>query len=218
MERTIAVHGTGSLSLKPDTIEVSISLNSRHKEYSEAMELASQRVGRLCDSLEAIGFERDDLKTGYFNVRTDYEGCHDEHGNYRQVFVGYVCEQALNLRFPFDTKRLAAVLSAMSSCDSEPNLSIGFTVKDREAAVEALLVSAAEDAKKRALALAEAAGTSLGRIMSIEHNVQNPVFYSPTRVNASAKMRVCEEACMDMSVSPESIELTENATFVWALE
>lgn len=218
MERTITVRGTGKLSLAPDTIEVSLVLNSQHREYSSAMQLASKRIGALEEALFSIGFEKDDLKTGFFNVRTDYEGYNDEHGNYRQRFVGYVCEQHMTLRFPFDTERLTAVLAAMSACDSEPNLNIGFTVRDKDAAIDSLLKSAAKDAQRRAKVLAKAAEAKLGTIVSIDHGVQNPVFYSPTRVNAAAKMCRGEEACFDMAVTPENIELTENVSFVWSLE
>ena len=218
MDRTVTVRGTGRLSLKPDTIEASINLNSRHKEYSEAMRLASARANALAEALLALGFEKDELKTGFLNVHTEYEGCHDERGNYRQVFVGYACGQSMTLRFPFDTERLSRVLAAMSACDSEPELNIAFTVRDRGSATDALLESAAKDAEHRARVLAHALGAELGRIMAVDHGVQNPVFYSPTRVNASAKMAFSEEAaCMDMGVSPENIELTENASFIWEL-
>ena len=218
MDRTVTVQGVGKLSLSPDTIEVSIDLSSKDKVYSAAMEQASKRVGRLTEALLKLGFDKGDLKTGWFNVRTDYEGYHDEKGNYRQVFAGYVFEQHMTLRFPYDTEKLAQALAAFSECDSEPNLNIGFTVKDKDAAIDALLKAAAADAQRRAWVLAKAAGARLGSIVSVSHNVQTPVFYSPTRMNVAAKMACFEETGMDMSVSPESIELTENATFVWALE
>ena len=54
MDRTVTVRGTGRLSLKPDTIEASINLNSRHKEYSEAMRLASARANALAEALLAM--------------------------------------------------------------------------------------------------------------------------------------------------------------------
>lgn len=219
MERTLTVRGTGALSLKPDTIEVSIDLSSKNKEYTAAMELASKKISALSEALEKAGFEKEGLKTGYLNVRADYEGYNDEHGNYRQRFIGYVCEQNMTLRFPFDTSRLTKVLASISACEVEPNLNIAFTVRDKDAAIDTLLKAAAKDALRRAKVLAKAAGAKLGPIVSIDHNVQNPTFYSPTRVNASAKMaRFEEDACFDMGVAPENIELSENAGFVWSLE
>lgn len=220
MDRTITVRGTGKLKVKPDVIEISLTLRSRDKDYANAMEASAKQQESLRAALEATGFSRDALKTSSFNVHTEYEGVRDKNGNYRNEFAGYVCEHMLVLRFGFDTEKLSAVLAALSSCLAEPELYISFTVKDKEAISDALLSAAAENAKKRAKLLASGAGAELGSIVSVDYSWNNPDFISPTRMNFNAKnMRAIgkAESAMDMGIAAEDIELNENATFTWEL-
>ena len=219
MDRTITVKGIGKLKVAPDRIEVSMTLRSKNKEYAAAMEESVKQQDRLRRALQEIGFAPEDLKTNNFNVRTEYESERDKNGMYRQVFAGYVCEHTLGLRFPFDTDRLSKVLTALSECLAEPELYISFTVKDKDALSDALLRNAAANAKQRALLLAEASGMELGRLMTIDYSWGNPNFVSPTRVFTNAKMacRGAAEEAMDMDISAEDIELTEDATFVWEI-
>lgn len=219
MDRTITVKGTGKLKVAPDRIEVSMTLRSKDKDYAAAMEASVKQQDRLRRALGEIGFAPEDLKTNNFNVRTEYESERDKNGMFRQVFAGYVCEHTLGLRFPFDTDRLSKVLAALSECLAEPELYISFTVKDKDALSDALLKSAAENARSRAEVLASASGVELGRLMTIDYSWGNPSFVSPTRVFTNAKMatRGGAEAAMDMDISAEDIELSEDATFVWEI-
>ena len=219
MERTITVRGVGKLSLKPDLIEVSLILEAKDTDYAAAMDKAGERLNAMRGALCGIGFGREDLKSTYFNVRTEYDSVRDERGVYRQVFAGFVCEHHLLLRFGFDTEVLSKVLAALSECESEPNISVSFTVKDKEAVKDALLTSAAVSAKGRAEVLAAASGVKLGSLVTIDYGWAEPNFISPTRLAVNAKMRASVESADAMGgVSPENIELSENVTFVWQIE
>lgn len=217
MERTVTVRGTGKLSAKPDLIEISLTLRAKSKDYEEAMLSSSKQQEKLRAALESIGFHREELKTSGFNVRTEYDSERDRNGVYRQVFSGYVCEHMLSLRFGFDNARLSETLTALSACLAEPELYVGFTVKDRDALADALLAEAARSARKRAALLAEGVGMKLGGIVSIDHSRGEHDFYSPTRLNSNAKPMMKAERAMDLSVTPENVELSEEATFVWEL-
>ncbi|MBQ3850040.1 MAG: SIMPL domain-containing protein [Clostridia bacterium] len=215
MDRMITIRGIGKLSVKPDMIEVGLELRNRDMDYSAAMRAASEQQAALRDALSKAGFEPSELKTSAFNVRTEYEGVHDERGMYRQVFAGYVCEHTMAIRFGFDTDMLSTVLTAISDSIAEPGISVRFTVRDRESISDALLASAAKNALKRAELLAESSGVKLGRLISIEHTWNDPDFVSPTVYSSNAKLR-CDSA-VEMQVSPENMELTEYATFVWEI-
>lgn len=219
MDRNITVKGVGRLSVSPDTIEISLTLRSKDKDYAAAMEASSKQLGALGDAAAALGFNREELKTTSFNVRTEYESMRDANGVFRQVFAGYVCEHMLVLRFPFDTEKLSLVLTAFSNCLAEPELYVSFTVKDREALKDGLLASAAKDARRIAELLAEASGAQLGQLVKIEHGAADHDFVSPTRFTTNAKMAMRGEgaAVMMDNISAEDIKLTEEALFMWEL-
>ena len=47
MEKTITVRGTGSLSVKPNYIEISINLATKHKNYEEAYNKKLENIYKL---------------------------------------------------------------------------------------------------------------------------------------------------------------------------
>jgi uncharacterized protein YggE len=218
MERTIRVKGTGKLKAAPDRIEISLTLRTKNKVYRDAMEDASKQLSGLREALLPAGFAEEDLKTTGFFVRAEYEGMRDRNGEYRQVFAGYVCEHMLLLRFPFDTDRLSRTLSSIASCLAEPEMNISFTVSDRDSLADGVLKSAVADARQKAQALAEASGVTLGRVLSVNHGAPQHNFASPTAYGFSAKMARNEAACVDMSVSPEDVSLTDTVDMVFEIE
>lgn len=66
--------------------------------------------------------------------------------------------------------RLSLALSAIAGCLSHPQLSVAFTVKDATAINEAMLRSAAANAKKKAEILCEASGVTMGDLIAIDYN------------------------------------------------
>ncbi len=61
MPRTITVKGIGRASARPDYVVLSMSLESKNMNYDRAMELASQHIQHLTETICAIGFEKSDL-------------------------------------------------------------------------------------------------------------------------------------------------------------
>ena len=76
----------------------------------------------------------------------------------------------LKLAFGFDMGRLSLALSAIAGCLSHPQLSVAFTVKDATAINEAMLRSAAANAKKKAEILCEASDVTMGDLIAIDYN------------------------------------------------
>lgn len=214
MERTITVKGTGHVSLRPDLIVVRLDVTSKAARYEETMQQAATALARLKRAIEQAGFAHADLKTSDFSVNTDYERYKDKDGEYHSRFVGYVCEQRTKLEFALDAERLSRVIVAISDARAEPKLAIEFTVKDKAAIQDALLVSAAENAKKRATLLATGAGGTLGTLQKIDYTWGEIHLISPTRVAYSHDL-MSSEASFDFE--PETIDASDTATFVWSL-
>ena len=89
MPRTITVKGIGKVSAKPDYVALSMTLESRNKDYDKAVELASQYIEELTQALVAVGYAKEALKTTNFNVHISYNNEKDERGNWKNVFDAY---------------------------------------------------------------------------------------------------------------------------------
>ena len=217
MNRMITVKGTGNVSVKPDLIVITMILESQHRDYNKTMELAAESVKMQQDAIISAGFDKKDLKTTNFNIDTHYESYHDKNDNYKSRFDGYICEQGLKLEFDFDTEVLSKVLTAIAKASTDPQLNIQFSVKDKAAVSEELLISATENAKHKAEILAKASDVILGHLISIDYNWGELHLYSQTRYDISN--------CMDMmssssapDIEPDNIDVSDTVSFVWEIK
>ncbi|MGI6510267.1 MAG: SIMPL domain-containing protein [Erysipelotrichaceae bacterium] len=217
MQRTIIVKGEGKVVAKVDYVIIKMNMESEDKEYQKAMDLATERIDSLNSLLISIGFEKDDLKTTNFNVRTIYDSVKDKNGNYKQVFRGYLVIHDLKLGFDFDSKRLAKVLTAISKCASKPHLSITFTVKDETAIKEEMLRLTASNARRKAEILCEGSGVKLGELITINYNWNEIDIYSHTSYDLDTGTRFASSIKSDMEFAPEDIEVKDSATFIWKI-
>ena len=216
--KTITVKGVGNVSVKPDYVVLSMSLETINRDYETAMREASSRIEHLNESLSTIGFEKESVKTTDFNMRTDYESKKDRNGNYYRVFNGYVVNHRLKVSFDFDTKVLSMALGTIASCIAEPELSINFTVKEPSAVNESLLKSATVNAKKKAEILCETSGAKLGELVNIDYNWGELNIYSRTRYDMEDTcMKACAEAPFSLDIEPDDIDATDTVTFVWQI-
>lgn len=216
--KTITVKGVGNVSVKPDLVVLSMSLESKNRDYETAMREAADKIEQINKSLSVIGFERESVKTTDFNVKTDYESKKDRAGSYYRVFNGYVVNHRLKMSFGFDTKLLSKALGTISGCIAEPELSISFTVKEPSAVNEALLRSATVNAKKKAEILCEASGAKLGELVNIDYNWGELNIYSRTSYDMGMDcMKMCTEAPYSLDIEPDDIDASDTVTFVWQI-
>ena len=218
--RTIRVTGKGQIKVKPDMTRITITLEGMYPDYSETLRHSSVDTDSLKDILAAFGFERTDLKTLSFNVDTEYESYKD-HGAYKQRFVGYRFRHLLKVEFDSNNERLGKILYALGNCELKPEFRISYTVKNPEAAKNELLGKAVKDTKEKAAVITSAAGVTLKDIQSIDYSwgeIEFEVIPMNRLMKACAPVpAACEDACYDMDIEPDDIEVTDTVTVVWEI-
>lgn len=215
MNRTITVKGVGSVSARPDHMVVTFTLANLDLVYENAVEKTATQLAEIQDSLEKMGFDKSILKTTDFQIEIRSESIRDEEGNYHRVFKGYECLHYLKLEFDFDTVLLGKVLQALFVSEANPELSIGFSIKDPTAIKEELLRSATENARRRAEILCEASGVRMGELMCIDYNWNELNVRSHTTFSMTKKLQ--DISLANMQIEPEDIELRDSVTFVWSI-
>lgn len=210
--------GVGKASSPPDQIAIMLSLETSDAIYDAAMESASKKITKLSDALSLVGFAKDDLKTTGFNVRTKYRSVKDGTGGYRSIFDGYEVSHSLKLLFDFDTQMLSQTLSVIAGCHVDPELNIGFTVKDPSALNEEMLRSATENARRKAEALCESAGVKLKELLSIDYTWGELDIFSSTKYDMEESCMGATPCSMPIDIVPEDINISDTVTFVWVIE
>lgn len=218
MERTITVKGIGKVSARPDYVVLTMNLQAHEMEYDKTMDQAALQIEQLNESLRAVGFEKESVKTANFNVRTDYSNVKNAEGGYTREFNGFICEHNLKVEFDFDSGRLTQTLAAAAKCLANPELNIRFTVKEEAAVNEKLLAAAAENAKKKAEVLCAASEVRLGRLVTIDYDWNGLNLYSPTGYALAEEcMEASDVMCRSVTIEPDDINVQETVTFVWEI-
>lgn len=223
MERTIKVTGKGIIKLKPDTIRLIITQSSIEKTYEGAITKSSEEKSNLGEALKKSGFEKDALKTLYFNVDTEYESYQAKDKSWKRRLRGYRFTHRMKLEFPADNKILGSVLYVVAHCKGEPEFTIQYTISDPEKAKNELLSKAVEDSKFKAEVLSRAAGVSLKDILIIDYSwgeidfVSSPVNDQMLCLYSAASELEPRDARIDFDIDADDIEVTDTVTVVWAI-
>lgn len=215
-QKTVRVTGRGMIRLKPDTMCVTMTLEGLDPDYTETLKHSADDTDRIRNAIASVGFSREDLKTLDFHVHPEYEG-YREDDVYRQRLIGYRFRHELKLEFAFDNERLGRVLAALCGTALTPEINIGYTVKDREAAKNALIGAAVKDAQQKAAALAEAAGVQLRGIRRIDYSMDEIALAVRPMLFAGAKREMCEDS-VGPEIVPEDIKAEDTVTIEWELE
>ncbi len=222
MERTIRVTGKGRISVTPDTIRLLITQSSVEPTYEGAIHESAERKNELNAALSRLDFKKEDLKTLYFDVNTEYESYQAKDKSWKQRLVGYKYTHRMKLEFPKDNEMLGKLLGVVSKITGEPEFSLQYTIADPEAAKNELLAKAVADSKAKASVLTGAAGVELGDILTIDYSWGEVDFI--TRPTGDVMLRECceygdcEDESIDIDIEADDIDVTDTVTVVWAIK
>lgn len=217
MAKTITVKGVGKATVKPDQVEIRMTLSAKDMVYEKSMSMAAEQIDSLRRAHEEAGFGDGSLKTTNFDIRTVYDSVRDRDRNYVSVFSGYECTHNLKLVFDFDTKRLSAALGAIADSRVNPKINIDFTVKNPAAVNELILQDAAANAKRKAEVLCAASGVKLGELVCIDYNWGEITYVSQAKYAMEDCIMAAAAAPCDIDIDPDDIDAGDTATFVWEI-
>lgn len=211
--RTMVVNGESSVKVSPDSIEINLALESRNKDYAKAVELSNTNIKLLEGAAVKASIPPSELKTSAYNVTVENESVRDKDGNVKTVQKGYLVRQHMKVEIPLDFTLCGNFLSSVAESKANPQISLGFKIKDDTEIREKLMGEAMLKARKSALALAKISGVKLVNISEIRYNDSGVEPYSPLRVyNAPLA------CCASMEMTPEDVELKDSVMVVWEIE
>ena len=206
-ERTIHVTGKGMLRLAPDLIGLTLSASASDADYAQAVQTAEQSAACIAQTIaKTIG--PDHIRSAGVRVEPRYESV-TENGVQTRRRTGYTATHRLKAEFSADPALFADVLKALSDSGASPELSVEYTLAHAEKARRRAAALAVRDAKKRAEALAAAAGVKLGSVRTVESGAYG----------AFPAVRALAMRANDLSeLAPEEIEIAEEVTVVFDID
>jgi uncharacterized protein YggE len=162
--RQIGVSGMGRVDLAPDMATVMIGVTHQDEVAGEALQQTSDAVALMLERLAGLGIEARDVQTAALTLNPVWRDRPDQQG--QQMPWGFEARNVVNLRLR-DIAALGAVLDAMVSDGANRLDGISFGLQDPEASMDEARRRAVADASRKAALYAEAAGVTLGPVISL---------------------------------------------------
>ncbi len=206
-QRTIAVSGTGRVTLTPDLARISVGVQNDGEDAAAAVAENNQRTAEVIKTLGRAGIAEEDIQTTNFSIYPQEE--RDRDG--KLISIRYVVNNTVQITVR-DLEQVGEILDAVVSSGANTVAGIEFDITDRSAASENALKAAVADAQAQAEILADAAGVQLGSVQSISTLVTGGI--TPPFV----RNEVVAFAAADVPISPGQMEIVIQVQVIFGIQ
>jgi uncharacterized protein YggE len=162
---TISVSGEGKVTTAPDIARLSLGVATGRKATATAViDQLDKEMNAVIDAIKAQGVADKDIRTETFSLNPTYDWIDG-----RQVPRGFEGSQMLTVKVR-NLDKAGAVLTAATQAGANDSGGVQFTIDDPEVQRQQARQEAIDEAKKRAEALAQQLGVSLGRLVQFSEN------------------------------------------------
>ena len=211
-EATITVTGHGSLNAEPDIAVVHAGAVTEAQTARAALDANTKIMADTFAALRAMGVEERDMQTSRLTVEPRYTYFDSSNGERRPPRIdGYSVSNQLMVRVS-DLGTIGEVLDTLISAGVNQMGGLSFAVDEPDTLLNQARQAAVADATEQAELLTQAAGVSLGRIVSIR---QNGAGQQPPQPQV---MRMAMEAADAVPIATGQQELSAMVTITWAID
>lgn len=207
--RMMKVQGKGHVTTEPDIVTLSFDVEVKLEDYEDCLRTLNARAEDLRQSMIASGLDKAQLKTNAFTVSVDNQY---EDGQY--FFVGYSASHRMKIELPVDKTLLNKVIRHVAQGHSGAEISLAFSVRDKDELRKRVLAQAVQTAKENAETLASAAGVKLGKLMQIDYG------WAEVRIYDREDTMMCAPSAMpdfDADIEPDDVRAEDNVTLVYEI-
>ena len=203
---TVTASGAGTAQAVPDTAEMSFGVTTTSPNAKSALDEASKVAEQIASALKKQGIADEDIQTQDVSV---YPQTVDQDG--KQVITGYQASLSVRVKVR-DIAKLGEVISAANAAGANSINGPMFTIDDPAPPRAEAIDEAVADARKSAEAMAEAAGKSVGDVLSMSSSDVGLVagaLYSQADMAGAAK---------SVPIEPGQLDITANVVVVFELK
>nr|WP_272212420.1 SIMPL domain-containing protein [Marinicella sp. W31]MDC2878335.1 SIMPL domain-containing protein [Marinicella sp. W31] len=205
---TISISADGDATLVPDMATVSLAVVSQADDTATAMTDNSTAMQKVIAALKEDGIAEKDIQTANFSVSPRYQQVKASDGSTESQIVGYEVRNALSVKVR-DLAKLGAVLDRAVELGVNAGGGIALSNSDPSAAEDEARREAVANALAKAKTLAEAAGVSVGDVLSISEQSSMP---QPMMFARSDMMMAKAEGAPPIAAGENTYSITVNMT------
>lgn len=174
-ETKITVNGTGEVRISADTAVISLGVNARDKDVLKAQQKVNETINAIRQMLIEQGMKEENINTEFINIHAIYD-----YQNDQEQLAAYDASSTLAIKVT-EMESVGALIDAAFSAGANTLNGISFSASDTAEAETEAMKHAAEDAKRKAEILAQAAGLNItgietiteGGVYSYENSIGN---------------------------------------------
>lgn len=198
--------GHAELKLKPDIAVITLGVVTQARDQADAVKTNATRASAVLNALKQAGIAEKDIQTQFYGVQPQYD-----YNAQPPVLTGYQVTNSLQVTVR-DLAKTGQVIDKITEVGANQINGVSFDLADRTKAQGDALIMAVLIAKGKATGMAQAAGVTLGRLMSLTEGTVAPV--QPVFMVAA---RAAGPAQASTPVEAQQIVITADVTAVYAI-
>ncbi|KPA22019.1 26 kDa periplasmic immunogenic protein precursor [Shimia sp. SK013] len=205
-DRQITVIGEGVITQAPDQAVISVGVSHQTSSAQMAMEMVNDAARAMIVALDDAGIEARDMQTSGLSLRAVHD--RNRNGDERPLLLGFSASNRLTVKVR-DLEAVGGVLGTLVKAGANDIGGITFGLRDPKRAQDDARRNAVADAQTKAALYADAAGVSLGKVVSISE--------SGSAMPRPEMMRASMASFDAVPVAPGELSVTAHVTMVWEL-
>lgn len=209
--RSISTSGTGMVSHKPDTVRVTVGVDTREPTVEAALAANNKAMQAVIKAIRANGVPQKHIQTSQFSVHPQYRYNNRTRKN---ELEGFQVSNRVNVKLK-KLDRLGKLLTAVTKSGSNQIQGVNFYIEETSKLLDEAREKVIADARRKAEVLAKAADSRVGKVIQINEGAS----YQP---RPRAKMRMAEAALADgassVPIASGEQQLSVSVSTTWLLE
>ncbi|MBA2564085.1 MAG: SIMPL domain-containing protein [Gemmatimonadetes bacterium] len=210
--RTVSVGGESFVRAAPELAKIRLGVVTEARTARAASEENARKMNAVVASLRAADIPEARIQTVQLTIEPAYDYQQPEG---RQVLRGFAARNVVEAEVR-ELQRLGDILDAAITAGGNAVEGVRFELEDPGAAQSRALEGALADARRKAEALAKAAGVKLGEVQQIAASSGGGPIPYPMLQSGVAEMAA--RADVAPSVSPGELTVTSNVQVTYLIE
>ena len=171
-ERQIGVIGRSEIFVKPDRVRMAFGVSEKSKDLKAGSDNIGKVLGKALSFLKNSGIQDKHIQTSHVSIRPEF---HFDGSTRESSLLVYALSQsfAVTLEEPAKYEEIFRALLGLGINEVQD---VSFSTSEPQKHQDEALVAAVKAAEKKARLLADAAGLTLGKAMSIQELHQEQIF------------------------------------------
>lgn len=213
-QRTLSLTGQAEVKSTPDIAAISAGVVSEARTAREALTLSNKSMASVLRTIEASGIAKKDIQTSNFSVQPRYKRAKRSSTGEQEPpeIIGYTVSNTVTV-IVRKLADLGAILDTVVTSGVNQMNGLSFSIAEPAPLRNQARKLAVAEARERAELYAQAAGVTLGKILSIS---EAGGIRPPQPVSRRAAFESAAAAAVPIAQGQQSIQMHVN--IVWEIE